>query len=104
MIKAWLGGGVLCDLLLYRWGNLSRPPRGDWDLVLEGVGPEEMTLRYGAPVGAGFPIWRVGRLDLALPRFEWKVGPGYKGFSWKLGAPPAGLHGELSRVSGGGVR
>ena len=73
------------DLLLWTWGRLGSRPRGDLDLVVEGATTGEMSEAYGNPVGAGFPVWKVGELDLALPRREIKVAAGYRGFRVEVG-------------------
>lgn len=76
--RAIVVGGVVRDQLL---GRSSK----DLDLEVFGI-PEEAlpglleTLGRVEPVGQAFPVYKLGAIDVALPRRESKVGAGHKGF------------------------
>ena len=77
--RALVVGGFVRDRLL---GHASK----DLDLEVFGV-PEEglagVLARFGRvePVGQSFPVYKVGAIDVALPRRESKTGRGHKGFT-----------------------
>ncbi len=77
--RALVVGGFVRDRLL---GHASK----DLDLEVYGV-PEEglagVLARFGRvePVGQSFPVYKVGAIDVALPRRESKTGRGHKGFT-----------------------
>ena len=76
--RALVVGGFVRDQLL---GLESK----DLDLEVFGV-PEDAlrallgTLGRVEPVGQAFPVYKLGAIDVALPRRESKVGQGHKGF------------------------
>ena len=49
-------------------------PAGDLPRVLEPFGKVE-------PIGRSFPVYKIGTIDIGLPRRESKSGPGHKGFA-----------------------
>jgi len=71
-------GGAVRDRLLGR-------PVEDLDLEVYGLEPErfaEAMERLGADgVGKSFFVYKLGSLDIALPRVERKVGEGHRGFA-----------------------
>src|SRR5262245_8710916 len=72
-------GGYVRDRLL---GLTSK----DLDLEVFGIAPErlvELLARFGRvePVGQSFPVYKIGAVDVALPRRESKTGRGHKGFT-----------------------
>jgi tRNA nucleotidyltransferase (CCA-adding enzyme) len=77
--RALVVGGFVRDRLL---GHTSK----DLDLEVFGV-PEDrlagLLARFGRvePVGQSFPVYKVGAVDVALPRRESKTGRGHKGFT-----------------------
>jgi tRNA nucleotidyltransferase (CCA-adding enzyme) len=77
--RALVVGGFVRDRLL---GRTSK------DLDLEVFGIEEHTLRAVLetlgrvdPAGQAFPVYKLGAIDVALPRRESKAGRGHKGFA-----------------------
>lgn len=77
--RALVVGGFVRDRLL---GRASK------DLDLEVFGIDEQALRalletFGRvePVGQAFPVYKVGAIDVALPRRESKIGRGHKAFA-----------------------
>jgi tRNA nucleotidyltransferase (CCA-adding enzyme) len=77
--RALVVGGFVRDRLL---GHMSK------DLDLEVFGVPETRLagvltQFGRvePVGQSFPVYKVGAIDVALPRRESKTGRGHKGFA-----------------------
>jgi tRNA nucleotidyltransferase (CCA-adding enzyme) len=77
--RAWLVGGAVRDRLL---GLTAK------DVDLEVFGIEAGALpgllaQFGRvePVGHSFPVYKVGGVDVALPRRESKTGRGHKGFT-----------------------
>ena len=77
--RAWVVGGFVRDRLL---GIDAK----DLDLEIFGV-PAEQVPRllepFGRvePVGMSFPVYKVGAVDVALPRRESKTGRGHRGFT-----------------------
>ena len=77
--RAWIVGGFVRDRLL------GLDPK-DLDLEIFGIAATDLpTLlsRIGQvePVGQSFPVYKVGAVDVALPRRESKTGRGHRGFS-----------------------
>ena len=77
--RAIVVGGFVRDRLL-------GIPSKDLDLEVFGVAPEALAAllpRFGQvdPVGQSFPVYKVGPIDVALPRRESKTGTGHKGFT-----------------------
>jgi tRNA nucleotidyltransferase (CCA-adding enzyme) len=77
--RAWVVGGFVRDTLL---GLDSK----DLDLEVFGVPASalpELLARFGRvePVGQSFPVYKVGTVDVALPRRESKTGRGHRGFT-----------------------
>lgn len=77
--RAWIVGGFVRDRLL-------GIPSKDLDVEVFGLpAPElaQMLERFGRvePVGQSFPVYKVGTIDVALPRRESKTGRGHKGFT-----------------------
>lgn len=76
--RALVVGGWVRDRLL---GLESK----DVDLEVFGVLPDrlqELLGRFGRvePIGQSFPVFKIGNIDVALPRRESKAGRGHKGF------------------------
>ena len=77
--RALVVGGFVRDRLL---GRESR----ELDMEVFGVPGErlpELLSRFGRvdPVGQAFPVYKLGSIDVALPRRESKTGRGHKGFT-----------------------
>jgi tRNA nucleotidyltransferase (CCA-adding enzyme) len=77
--RAWLVGGFVRDRLLHLASK-------DIDIEVFGIAPDALPAllsRYGRvePVGQSFPVYKVGGIDVALPRRESKTGRGHKGFT-----------------------
>jgi len=77
--RAWVVGGFVRDRLL------GLDPK-DLDLEVFGIAAADLPAllaRFGKvePVGQSFPVYKVGALDVALPRRESKTGHGHKGFT-----------------------
>jgi tRNA nucleotidyltransferase (CCA-adding enzyme) len=77
--RAWVVGGFVRDRLL---GLEAK----DLDLEIFGVAAERLPVlleRFGRvePVGMSFPVYKVGAVDVALPRRESKTGRGHRGFT-----------------------
>jgi tRNA nucleotidyltransferase (CCA-adding enzyme) len=77
--RAWVVGGFVRDRLL---GIEAK----DLDLEIFGVPAEQVPRlleRFGRiePVGMSFPVYKVGTVDVALPRRESKTGRGHRGFT-----------------------
>ena len=77
--RAWIVGGYVRDRLL---GIDAK----DLDLEIFGVPAEALPpllARFGRvePVGMSFPGYKVGPVDVALPRRESKTGRGHRGFT-----------------------
>lgn len=82
--RALVVGGFVRDRLL---GRTSK----DLDVEVFGVPESELQalltqLGRVEPVGQAFPVYKLGAVDVALPRRESKVGRGHKGFA-VLGDP-----------------
>ena len=77
--RALIVGGWVRDRLLER-------PSKDIDLEVYGVAPErlrEMLIRFGPvnAVGESFTVYKVGGIDVSLPRRDSKTGHGHRGFT-----------------------
>jgi tRNA nucleotidyltransferase (CCA-adding enzyme) len=77
--RAWIVGGYVRDRLL---GIDAK----DLDLEIFGVPAEALPAllaHFGRvePVGMSFPVYKVGPVDVALPRRESKTGRGHRGFT-----------------------
>jgi tRNA nucleotidyltransferase (CCA-adding enzyme) len=77
--RAWVVGGFVRDLLR------GLDPK-DLDLEIFGIAPAALPPLLSAfgrvePVGHSFPVYKVGGIDVALPRRESKIGPGHTGFA-----------------------
>ena len=77
--RALVVGGFVRDRLL---GRTSK----DLDLEVYGISQDDLPpllSRFGRidPVGQSFPVYKLGAIDVALPRRESKSGRGHKGFS-----------------------
>jgi tRNA nucleotidyltransferase (CCA-adding enzyme) len=77
--RALVVGGFVRDRLL---GHDAK----DLDLEVFGVTDDRLAALLGAfgrvePVGHSFPVYKVGSIDVALPRRESKTGRGHKGFT-----------------------
>ena len=77
--RAWVVGGFVRDRLL------GLDPK-DLDLEVFGIPAADLPAllaRFGQvePVGQSFPVYKVGAIDVALPRRESKTGHGHKGFT-----------------------
>ncbi len=74
-----LNGGCVRDELM------GVEPK-DWDVEVYGVEPAkllEIVGRFGEVrnVGEAFAVYKIGDLDVSIPRRERKVGPGHRGFA-----------------------
>lgn len=86
--RALCVGGFVRDRLLGRHeASAQQGDQGSIDLDLEVFGiPEDQlralltTLGRVEPVGQAFPVYKLGHIDVALPRRESKSGRGHKGF------------------------
>ncbi len=79
------GGRALCVGGFVR-DRLLRRPSKDLDLEVFGVGQDALlpllkSLGRVEPVGQAFPVYKLGAIDVALPRRESKTGRGHKGFT-----------------------
>ena len=77
--RAWVVGGFVRDRLL------GLDPK-DLDLEVFGIPAAALPAllaRFGQvePVGQSFPVYKVGAIDVALPRRESKTGHGHRGFT-----------------------
>jgi tRNA nucleotidyltransferase (CCA-adding enzyme) len=77
--RAWIVGGFVRDVLL------GLDPK-DLDLEIFGIAATDLPAllaRFGQvePVGQSFPVFKVGAVDVALPRRESKTGRGHRGFT-----------------------
>jgi tRNA nucleotidyltransferase (CCA-adding enzyme) len=66
-------------------GATSRPSK-DLDIEVFGIAQEQLsallqTLGKVVPAGQAFPVYKLGDVDVALPRRESKTGRGHKGFT-----------------------
>ena len=78
------GGRALCVGGFVR-DRLLNHPSSDLDLEVFGIPEDRLrglltTLGRVEPVGQAFPVYKLGHLDVALPRRESKAGRGHKGF------------------------
>lgn len=78
------GGRALCVGGLVR-DRLLDHPSTDLDLEVFGIPEDQLralltTLGRVEPVGQAFPVYKLGAIDVALPRRESKSGRGHKGF------------------------
>ena len=79
------GGRALCVGGFVRDKLLGRASK-DLDMEVFGIAAEALlpllrTLGRVEPVGAAFPVYKLGAIDVALPRRESKTGRGHKGFT-----------------------
>lgn len=77
--RAWVVGGFVRD-------HLAGIESKDLDLEVFGVPGDALASLLGAfgrvePVGQSFPVYKVGGIDVALPRRESKTGRGHRGFT-----------------------
>lgn len=78
------GGRALCVGGFVR-DRLLQQPSIDLDLEVFGIPEDQLralleTLGRVEPVGQAFPVYKLGHIDVALPRRESKSGRGHKGF------------------------
>lgn len=78
------GGRALCVGGFVR-DRLLGQPSTDLDLEVFGIPEDRLralltTLGRVEPVGQAFPVYKLGHIDVALPRRESKAGRGHKGF------------------------
>ncbi len=78
------GGRALCVGGFVR-DRLLAHPSTDLDLEVFGIAQDRLpellrTLGRVEPVGQAFPVYKLGHIDVALPRRESKSGRGHKGF------------------------
>jgi len=78
-------GRALCVGGFTRDRLLSRPSK-DLDVEVFGIPQEQLlallqTLGKVVPAGQAFPVYKLGEVDVALPRRESKTGRGHKGFT-----------------------
>ena len=78
------GGRALCVGGFVR-DRLLGLPSTDLDLEVFGIPEDRLrellaTLGRVEPVGQAFPVYKLGHMDVALPRRESKAGRGHKGF------------------------
>ena len=79
------GGRAMCVGGFVRDRLLGRPSK-DLDIEVFGVGQDALlpllkSLGRVEPVGQAFPVYKLGAIDVALPRRESKTGRGHKGFT-----------------------
>jgi tRNA nucleotidyltransferase (CCA-adding enzyme) len=79
------GGRALCVGGFVRDRVLSRPSK-DLDIEVFGISQDRLlellrSLGRVEPVGQAFPVYKLGEIDVALPRRESKTGRGHKGFT-----------------------
>ena len=84
-------GGFVRDRLLNppslgtSYGGTSRQPK-DLDIEVFGIPQDQLqallqSLGKVVPAGQAFPVYKLGDIDVALPRRESKTGRGHKGFT-----------------------
>ena len=91
--RALCVGGFVRDQLLHR-------PSKDLDIEVFGIAQDALlpllrSLGRVEPVGQAFPVYKLGAIDVALPRRESKTGRGHKGFT--VEGDPAMLFDEAAR-------
>jgi tRNA nucleotidyltransferase (CCA-adding enzyme) len=79
------GGRALCVGGYVRDRLLARSSK-DLDIEVFGIPQENLAALLGSlgrvePVGQAFPVYKLGAIDVALPRRESKTGRGHKGFT-----------------------
>ena len=79
------GGRALCVGGFVRDRLLNRPSK-DLDIEVFGIPQEQLRsllqlLGKVVPAGQAFPVYKLGDIDVALPRRESKTGRGHKGFT-----------------------
>jgi tRNA nucleotidyltransferase (CCA-adding enzyme) len=79
------GGRALCVGGFVRDRLLGQPSK-DLDMEVFGIAQAELlpllrSLGRVEPVGQAFPVYKLGGIDVALPRRESKTGRGHKGFA-----------------------
>lgn len=79
------GGRALCVGGFTRDRLLGRPSK-DLDIEVFGIAQDKLhallqTLGKVVPAGQAFPVYKLGDVDVALPRRESKTGRGHKGFT-----------------------
>ncbi|MGH9217848.1 MAG: CCA tRNA nucleotidyltransferase [Vicinamibacterales bacterium] len=79
------GGRALCVGGFVRDKILGRPSK-DLDMEVFGIAHDALlpllkSLSRVEPVGQAFPVYKLGAIDVALPRRESKTGRGHKGFT-----------------------
>ena len=86
--RALVAGGWVRDRLLASEAGPERPEQGDAgdvDMEIFGIpGPDLPVLLapFGKvePIGQSFPVYKIGSIDIGLPRRESKAARGHKGF------------------------
>ena len=89
------GGRALCVGGFVRDRILARPSK-DLDMEVFGIPQERLqtlleSLGKVVPAGAAVPVYKIGEVDVALPRRESKTGRGHKGFTVE-GDPSMSFH------------
>ena len=81
--RALLVGGYVRDLILNKFGYQVEPKDPDIEIYqIEADRLRELLKRFGPvdEVGAVFSVFKVGEIDVAIPRRDSKISAGHRGF------------------------
>ena len=83
VVGGWVRDRLLREAADLKVGTTTSPK--DLDMEVFGVSIDELPRILGAfgkvePIGQTFPVYKIGNIDIGLPRRESKSGRGHKGF------------------------